>query len=1196
MKKTDFNTFQEKVLASSDNLCVVAGAGTGKTRVLVEYIVRFLENNNEGYNLSNVLALTFSEKAAAEMRQRLLKSLRDKHKECEGDKNKNRFWSAEIRRLGQAEIGTIHSYALNIVRSYAWSLGLPLGLEVESNSNLVEADLSGCLSDLLGQRDKDLLSLLEVMRFSGRQPSLKAWLMVMLTRMSSWGLAELIPAESELELLPLAEAYLSKLLEFQEYLFSLNGPDLKDADRKVLDSLGDFVPLASTIIDRLKSNPPALREPWADFWDFSSKCNDFTKSFRRAKGAKRSDYKTELEYMMTLLAQWESDRISVPLKESLARLSKKLSPMLQERRLSRGSIDFDDMLSMARQIFRQRKDKRAEEEGRWKLLVVDEFQDTNRLQADLLGLVIQDPKLDPRAFSELSFTEVDGTLKVFGDPNQSIYWFRGSEPAIMLNLKKLFSEKDANGLYLTLVHNYRTAGPLLNFFNSFFKEFIGEDDYVEQIVEREKFYPLARPVTVITRESKEEIHQPDWKLIEADFIVRYIKELISGKTGVKVVDDNTKEFRDPATGDIAILLLRRKFASCYEDALKANGFSCHTLEGKRTFADPIALALASAYLYLAGYEEDKSLATVLLSPLGPVSESSLELMVNPPNAGFCNLKEYFTSSPPPLPSELPEEEKKKIAQLQRLFLSLKPLFMRFSPGEIMERIVEELSLVPLIYTRQDNGERVRDLQNFLGLIKELPVNNVASGYGPMDLILDLINSDHSTGQAEAVDLGEEPDQKAIKMMTCHQSKGLEFPIVIIPEADFSTRGMPSSLRMDDDGTFDISFNPELGQMKLESAKYQPILAKVEESEQAERRRLFYVAATRAKDHLVLLGKESPPDQTPGDDETDGSAKTKRAAKPKGADEPKADAKPPRANTKKNWLESFYEIVLKSDLKNSVNFISMPDACEEGPQRERITETSAEIKEEGNSGQLLLPRVEMLDPISSSTGLVTSVTKYIKLFTPKKDERSRTISEGQTEKELKKLNSSLYEGQDFYNSPETERLLKEEVENTERVPESLKRRTSPQKLGTLFHSAMELTDFSQDKEGYLEILRKSSNIYCIKPVEEDLNYLAGKAMEFQNSTYGQEVIESLKNSLLVWREWPFWLKLDKDELGNSPVILTGVVDLFYTNALGDGHIIDYKLTKGPSEEQYLRQIELYAEALRRAGFSKEIKKTLWYLET
>jgi hypothetical protein len=155
-------------------------------------------------------------------------------------------------------------------------------------------------------------------------------------------------------------------------------------------------------------------------------------------------------------------------------------------------------------------------------------------------------------------------------------------------------------------------------------------------------------------------------------------------------------------------------------------------------------------------------------------------------------------------------------------------------------------------------------------------------------------------------------------------------------------------------------------------------------------------------------------------------------------------------------------------------------------------------------------------------------------------------------------------------------------------------TSPVDRGILFHAIMEVSDFKLNEQGYCKLIAQKAQELGLTPDSAETAFLAAKAMSFQNSGIGRELVQTLaQEDHFIRREWPFWLRLEKDEYQIGPITLNGTIDLFFVNTQGLGRVVDYKLAQEHQDLSYIKQIEIYSLAIKKAGFKGEIKSDLWF---
>ncbi|MDR1042170.1 MAG: UvrD-helicase domain-containing protein [Deltaproteobacteria bacterium] len=1412
MGQGGFNESQEAVLAAAVNLCVTAGAGSGKTKTLVEYIVRWLSRGYQWHSrklkeraslkgrrrgvgegvlrrpsVAHVLALTYTDKAAGEMRSRLAEALRERQDAAArdaaaagGDASERRkeelFWSDEIRNLALSEIGTIHGYAFSLVRRAGWTLGLPKGLEVDKANG--DADMLEALDDLLGEGNEDVRAILECVPFSAWRrdaASLVGWLRAVEARAAEWGLDRLSPgkvpdaADLRRGIADLAEV----AREFREAAknprFMTSKPEqVREALRARIDGFLASLDGLEPPSEALRVGPEAAAALRGEFDGFKAGLSPL--GYRQSMEKPNGEFKSAMESLIDAPCLVLRDPPARALREALSRLSGELKDRAFAKRRARGRVNFGDMLGLARLILRERPDLRAEEAARWKLIVVDEFQDTNRLQADTLGYILQGAAdagdgLPPPPFAEIDWQTARKAIRVFGDYKQSIYRFRGAEPSVMQGLAaKLDEADDGRGQALSLDTNYRTVPGLIGFFNAYFDAVM--PGYESQKAARPAPPGSGKAVTALeipkpkpkskpkadadaggggkpasgkgkAKEEKSEgqgymgrITLPSDAVLEpvgtqARILASYLKSLCAGKEGVKVgVKGDADAWRDPRFGDCAILLRKSIHSHVFEKALRDAGIPAHTLKGEDHFGTPAARGLACFWLALAGVERDYNLAQALLSPLGPVSDRTLELLCLP-RRGIrekTQLSAYFAGEADfgSVDGEIPADELETLRAVKGLFASLSGSALRRPPGATMELAAEARKLVTRLFAAAPSGgpARVRALQVVLGRVKELPVEDRSAPDSASDLVEDLLGADNRSGEggpedagsveadmdkdedgddggAKEVDDAGAPRADAVNIMTIHRSKGLEFPVVLVPEAHKGEKAMRPSLLMDDRGVLAVRVTPEGSREELSGPEYVAILESEHRQEWEEHLRIFYVAATRARDHLVLLGeavtdsgRKSIADGFPGRGPTGQLLKmatapwTDAAPKAKEARRKALEDGAVAAFAKAGWLHQLESWELAGDhvdfrdagpaaypeawaldpVVEAVTGAGAPDGLLAGadspdgalPAKSRQDRASASsggyarqspARRKDTAGGRGAVRPAMVRPLPAADAWTDTVTSYAdRLVARDGDEAVRAASRGASGPSASASEVSGFPADDLADpgSLENARLGKEEPGPTgadmadreggigraygvgpaygsarddgivegggtrgdghpdEAVSAPIvpgRRDPDNREQGKILHAMLERTDFKSDPAAYRRMAREEAAALGLVLNEARQETLAGHAYRFQEGPTGREVREALEAGRVVWREWPFWLRLPRDESRQGPkgpVTITGVVDLFYLDADGEGVLGAYKLHRPRREAAYMEQIALYALAVRKAGFTKPVRTRLCYL--
>ncbi|MDR2406483.1 MAG: UvrD-helicase domain-containing protein [Deltaproteobacteria bacterium] len=1195
-KEMKFDKSQEEVLSSRKNFAVVAGAGSGKTRTMVEYVVNHMEESPEERPITSILALTFTEKAATEMRGKIAKSIIErisKAREAKDYKSLSQ-WERASRFLTQAEIGTLHSYALSLVTRHSHLLGLPVELDVDPDNDQVGV-IAETLSDLIQERDPLLMEVLQALPMSSHDYSTD--LVKCLTRsiglVSGWGLKELSPFPHT----PIHPSVPTpRMLEILKDLESL---DKKEYSVKSYDAWRENSSLIRDILKREKASG------YKDLSYAVPKIDSLLDGMNMNVKWHLKPLKNELMELEHKLRDYCHTNMAKGAVIAFCKLANHMISRIRNFRLKAGLLSYDDQLYLARELLKEFPEIREEESKRWGLILIDEFQDTNRLQADILAYLMNPIEDGEQSFQSLDFTGLPNKLKVIGDPKQSIYRFRGAEPQIMNELSERLETQ--GGERLNLECNYRSRSYLVDFYNDFFGSYLKDQDYFPQKAKAKAPSPGELPKNVVDKvellfkapKSNRSPHLDGQRISET--LVEYLERVFDKGSHYRVFKsiEGKTVARIPRPGDVAILLRTKKHAEEIQNTLTEKGWPCHTLKGR----DPLALfetrALAYSYLFLCGRSPDFNIASVLSSPLGPVSNETLTKLTfpDPKDGKRSTLSHWFQEPFPTLPKKLKSADVEAIEKLRTLFSAIRPYVSRRPPGEIMEAILEERDLLPLLMGMPENGvTRVKDTQYFLSFMKGYSLMEPSSKDSVADILSQLLGGGIERGeQADDSEQGSEAKvegredfgemkEGAINIMTVHASKGLEANMVIVGEADRKDSKRTPWVLISDQGEVALWYPSRDSRGNIFSGGYEYLNEESGAFEAQERKRLLYVAATRARNHLAFIGKSNAKnaEKSESDDTLEKSTKTTKSTKSsktsKAADAPKGGKTSKALGTGEylpmdswmNHLEAFDKIdehALRKMCVEPQEDDSKPESAESSSNKEEVTEPDRKLMEDFKNFDK-----KMMDPLPKSGYLYLNITKYAKLLA--------LLSEKKEEEDTQSLLIKMELDEDFDESA------------PHAGPIGPTGNLAPNERGTLFHAVLEITDCTFDKERYLSEISTLAAELGFEPSPEELDFLATVAMEFQESEIGVKLKEAMENGV-VFREWPIWLYLEKDEFGNGPIYLNGVIDLFFIDKDNNGYLIDYKLAKESHELRYEKQLELYQKAILASGFTGQIKKSLWH---
>ena len=757
------NEEQLAAVEATGNVFVSAGAGTGKTSVLVERYVRAVCDH--GLDVDSILVITYTRKAAGELRGRIRAALVDRGR------------PELARELDGAWISTIHGFCNRLLKAHPFAVGLdPRFRELEDAAAAVlrgEA-FERALDRFCSDGDTERLRLLATYRADGLRRMLTG---VYETLRSAGGdlVLELGPR-------PSAQEAITRLREEASCL--AEETSATDNQRRS----------AEEALRLLQGSP--LPERLVDLSGLASR-GVRAASFELArKGLERA--------ALEELAAGDRDLLQEVLEGFAVEYA------AAKRRES--AVDFEDLQLAARDLLRDHEAVRDEVRLRFRLVMVDEFQDTNRLQCELIELAAH-----PQA------TEV---LTV-GDEFQSIYGFRHADVEVFRERRE-GAEK-----LLALRSNYRSRPQVLAAVNYLFAGAFG-DEYQPLAASAEFADPVfGHPVELlVTDKAGYRDEREHWRQGEARRIAARVRELVD--TGEAV------------PGEIVVLFAAGTDAERYEEELRREGLPTYRATGRGYFGQQQVADLLAYLRLLHNRYDDVALATVLASPFVGVSNDALVLVRR-----GAPRRPLFTA----LERGLPEGLSSVDARLLRAFLQRYERLVRVSARVGLERLCEQVLAEHdydlAVLARWDGSRRFANLRKLGRLAREYE----AIRGGDLAGFVRFVREQEALGAKELEAVAEEEGADAVRLLTIHGAKGLEFKVVIVADAGRDIGGPRSGDEIValSDGRFGFKMvHPTRGDRRP-VFDYEDVRKAEEGQERAERLRLYYVAMTRAIDRLIVSG-------------------------------------------------------------------------------------------------------------------------------------------------------------------------------------------------------------------------------------------------------------------------------------------------------------------------------------------------------
>ncbi|MDE2937528.1 MAG: UvrD-helicase domain-containing protein [Chloroflexota bacterium] len=852
---SDGDTLHRIISDLDENFIVEAGAGTGKTYALVSRVVALVKS---GARMRNIVAITFTEAAAAELSERIrsrMEQLLDSvHPDNAVDPLAEDLSDEEICRLrrattelDQAAIQTIHSFAAQLLRERPLDAGLPPGWatldEVESSQRFNET-WDKWLEIALG-------------RDTGTGPELTAALRYLIEAgagINSWKEiarsfsenAERLDKEDVIPDIDLAILGRQTLRELQELAGECAEPD---------DKL--FGQLAGAI-ETVQAVQTVADDPYAavSTLEIGEKV-DFSGNVGSQK-----NWSTELREVRAQFREiglrFRTAVASGPLPEVLRCLRREFAVNYTLQRKADGVATFEDLLAWARDLLLN-DEARLYFQGRYLHILIDEFQDTDPLQAEIASYLAADPKANVSQQPWHTLPLAPGKLFVVGDAKQSIFRFRRADIGVTQQLK------DGGQLQsLTLAVNRRSQSQVLDWVNEVFAKLMVEEAGVQS-----KYEPLY-PHSAIQQEGlgavkvfggPSGLNADDTRRLESGDVANII--VASAGDGapsqLNVYDKERRVVRPAKLADVCILIRSRTGLGFLTRTLEEAGIPYRLEGGSVLFDTQEVRDMLNCLSAINDPTDDVAIAAALRSPAFACSD--IDLLRWREAGGSWNYLSPLLDNVP-LSQESQERRRQELVDLGDSFpvraglleirayhqlrqeLGVSQLIARFS----RERRLDELDLV------ENRPREIWRRRQFLGeQARSLEYDSIADGGAPLTLHRFLQWADLQKEEgARITELAvPETDDDAVRIMTMHAAKGLEFPIVVLlGQAQDSARRYagPNTAGLFFDKSGD-SVQVRLGDLRT------PDYSRLEELEKAhasaEPVRLAYVAATRARDHLLV---------------------------------------------------------------------------------------------------------------------------------------------------------------------------------------------------------------------------------------------------------------------------------------------------------------------------------------------------------
>ena len=787
------------------DLLVSAGAGTGKTTVLAEKYLRLLEERRA--ELAEIVAITFTKKAAAEMRDRIRQGLRERQNGA-GNEADREFWRNQLQRVDSARIVTFHGLCLGLIQENPLEAGIPpvsgiLG-EGEERLYLTQA-IAELFTEIVQHPGSDsqalvrlildygwealaesLAGLYQAIRESGRDfgaviGQTAAALQAALAGQSS-GLAGLIAEIDEL----LEFSATQKLTENARGVISLfreGWPDYREMLRNG-GGLDELLPALAEVAKGLPKTLPACIKP-------------------RVVAIRDQIALAERQ----LVDRAALDRLAI-IEQLLAGLDHRYRELKEEA----GVLDFADQQLLARELLQNHPELAERVTGGIRYLLVDEFQDTNGLQLEIVRCLLGEGYQG-------------GRLMAVGDIKQSIYRFRGAEADLLTELGEAIAARQ--GRIIALTRNYRSNRTVIQFINALSQEMFAGESFPYEPLEAGANDAGSRIEFILTGATADLREQ-------ARLVARRIARLVAESAGSET---------PLGYGDIVLLFRAGTAMPLYQRALGELGIPYYTASGGDLYRRQEIIDQLNLLRLVQQRYDSVALLGLLNSPYVGLTELELYRLCRAEGLaeafyGRTDFREL-----------LPEGTAARLLEFRDLLGYLQERRELLPIPAMLRLALEKSHYRAMLLGTADAGQRLANLDKLLYKAEEF----TASGYHDLNRFLNYLRELEGMAIEEGEAQTQAEGSDVVRLMTIHRSKGLEFPVVILPDLDRQFR-MGSRSKLVFHKELGIGFKMAVPEGEAApTSVWEAIKERDRRDEIAELKRVLYVALTRAKRQLILAG-------------------------------------------------------------------------------------------------------------------------------------------------------------------------------------------------------------------------------------------------------------------------------------------------------------------------------------------------------
>ncbi|MBR7554976.1 helicase-exonuclease AddAB subunit AddA [Allobacillus sp. GCM10007491] len=873
---------EQAIYEDGKDILVAAAAGSGKTAVLVERIIQKITRENDPYEIDEMLVATFTNAAAQEMRTRVGQALEKALAEFPDSQHLRK----QLSLLQKAHISTLHAFCMEVVRKYGFELEIDPGFRIldDVESDLLRNDLlqetfeewygkegeeqeaffrfvDSFSNDRNDQAVMDLV--LKVYEFSRQHPDPDDWL----DRLSGSYEVHDDMSMDELEWMPIVRKDIEEKVDAMEFeaLQALEMAQFPEGPAHYVDTL-------EKDLQQIQLVKHSLQQPWEQLYELFHE----QKTFGRLSGKKaecdedlkksvkdlRDKFKKRMEKLVERWFSRHPDSLLNDLQkikpqiEQLVTVVKEFHEKFQQEKKEQAVVDFSDLEHYCVQILSDGKDEAGEYipsyianqyRKQFREVLIDEYQDTNLVQEAILQL--------------LTAGEDAGQLFMVGDVKQSIYRFRHAEPTLFMKKYKDFQREELAATRIDLARNFRSRKEVLDGANFIFRQLlderVGEMEYEKEaeLIYSNKVYEKLTTTNVdcelhvVRKDEGDSVENDEWKYlkdaqIEARTYAKKIKDWIENS---QIIDKGTEQPRSIQYRDIVVLMRSMTWAPVIEDELKQMGIPVYA-DLSTGYLEAMEIQVMMNVLRIIDNPmQDIPLASVLKSPIVGITEDGLaKIRLKGKRESFYQaMLNYIQAGED---SSLVDQLK----QLKELLESWREEARYGSLSKLIWKIYRDTAYFEYVGGTPGGKQRQANLRALYDRARSYE----RSSYQGLFRFLRFIErmEERNKNLASARALGEQED--VVRIMTIHSSKGLEFPYVILGAAgrQFNQQDTKGRYILHKDYGLASKYMDVDQRILYDTFPFEALKVATARESLAEEMRVLYVALTRAKEKLVVVGQ------------------------------------------------------------------------------------------------------------------------------------------------------------------------------------------------------------------------------------------------------------------------------------------------------------------------------------------------------